>query len=240
MADAADKPAPSDVKRVKRRHVWRRARPVCLFVLLALLVIAVWLGSISYIRHGLPGTHPKGIRLETYAKIGEAMTIMSVLFAGLAFVALIATVWFQRKQIEAMIDGMEDQSFHLMEQISRMDYTVEEMRKQASEERLFRDREHLVSGIAAIAQYDISEPGCEQAMRLLNYYSYLALSLNEEDFFRILNTVITAEIRKKLEDLEARKQQETYPYAIEAHKRIKDLLKREGLARKGLSPRDTT
>jgi hypothetical protein len=240
MDDDTDKPKPPNLKRAKRRRAWHRARPIWLFFLLALLVIVVWLGSISYIRHGLPGTHPKGIRLETLAKIGEAMTITSVLFAGLAFVALIATVWFQRKQIEAMIDGMEEQALHLMDQISRMDYTVEEMRKQALEERRFRDREHLVSGIAAIAQYDISDPGCEQAMRLLNYYSYLALSRNDEDFLRILNTVITAEVRKKLEDLEARKQQETYPYAIEAHGRIKDLLKNEALARKGLSPRDAT
>jgi len=32
----------------------------------------------------------------------------SVLFSGLGFVALIATVWLQRKQIEAAIEGMED------------------------------------------------------------------------------------------------------------------------------------
>jgi hypothetical protein len=112
---------------------------------------------------------------------------------------------------------------------------VAEMRRQALEERRFRDREHFLSGIAAIAQYDISKPGCEQAMRLLDYYSYLALSLSDDEFFRVLNTVMTAEIRNKLEEIEAQKQ-DTYIYAINARKHIKDLLKREGLERKGLQP----
>jgi hypothetical protein len=46
---------------------------------------------------------------------------------------------------------------------------------------------------------------------------------------------MTAEIRNKLEEIEAQKQ-DTYIYAINARKHIKDLLKREGLERKGLQP----
>src|SRR5260370_890362 len=86
MTDDVDKLPPSDIKRLKRR-----TRAVWLFILLALLVIAIWLGSISYIRHGFLGTHPRVDRLETLAKIGEAMTITNVLFSGLGFLALIVT-----------------------------------------------------------------------------------------------------------------------------------------------------
>jgi hypothetical protein len=110
---------------------------------------------------------------------------------------------------------------------------VAAMREQALQERQFRNREHFLSGIAAIAQYDISEPGCEQAMRLLDYYSYKALSLKDDELFRVLNTVMTSEIRRKLEEFQARKQ-ETYGNAIKARTHIQELLKREALERKGL------
>ena len=102
MSDAK-KLTPSDIKRMKWIRAWRRVRPGLIFVLLALLVIVSWLGSIFYIRHGLPGTAGAGRRLETLAKIREAMTITNVLFAGLGFLALIVTVWFQRKQVESAI-----------------------------------------------------------------------------------------------------------------------------------------
>ena len=77
-----------------------------------MLVILIWLVSISYIRHGLPGTHPRADRLEMLAQIGEAMTITNVLFAGLGFLALIVTIWFQRKQVEAAMDAMAEQASH--------------------------------------------------------------------------------------------------------------------------------
>src|SRR3954451_18969836 len=73
--------------------------------------------------------------------------------------------------------------------------TVAAMRDQIAQERSFRIREHFLAGIAAIAQYDIASPGCEQAMRLLDYYSSLALGSEDPELLHILNTVMTAEIR---------------------------------------------
>jgi hypothetical protein len=88
------------------------------------LVIVVWVGSIWYMQ--------QGGRLETFAKLGEAMTVTNVLFAGLGFVALIATVWFQRKQVDSAIAGMEEQSSHLFEQTTKMDQTLDILREQSA------------------------------------------------------------------------------------------------------------
>lgn len=99
-------------------------------------------------------------------------------------------------------------------------------------ERRFRLREHVLSGISIIGQYDIDEPGCEQAMRLLDYYAAIALELREDELLLLLNTVMTSEIRKKLEELESSKQ-DTYLDAREARRRIQELLKRYHMARKG-------
>lgn len=98
-------------------------------------------------------------------------------------------------------------------------------------ERRFRLREHFLSGISIIGQYDIDEPGCEQAMRLLDYYAAIAIELHEDELLLLLNTVMTSEIRKKLEELETSKQ-ETYLDAREARRRIQVLLKKYHLARK--------
>src|SRR5271166_986871 len=54
------------------------------------------------------GSHLEQRRLQTIAQVGEAMAITGVLFSGLGFVALIATVWLQRQQIQAAIRGMEE------------------------------------------------------------------------------------------------------------------------------------
>ena len=49
---------------------------------------------------------PLRYRFETHAAVGEAMAI--TLFSGLGFVALIATVWLEREQVEAAIQSMEE------------------------------------------------------------------------------------------------------------------------------------
>jgi hypothetical protein len=85
-----------------------RWRVRSLLILVALLVILVWIISYSYFRHPFKNGQPLEDRLAIHAAVGEAMTITSVLFSGLGFVALIATVWFQRRQIEAAIQGMEE------------------------------------------------------------------------------------------------------------------------------------
>lgn len=101
-------------------------------------------------------------------------------------------------------------------------------------ERRFRVREHFLSGITVIGQYDIDSPGCEQAMRLLDYYSAVALELKDDELLLLLNTVMTGDIRRKLESLDATKQ-EIYLDAREARRTIQQLLKSYHLARKNIS-----
>lgn len=107
------------------------------------------------------------------------------------------------------------------------------MREQTEQERRLRIREHFLAGIAAIAQYDIASPGCEQAMRLLDYYSSLALDSEDPELLHILNTVMTAEIRKKIEEIQEQKQ-EIYVSAVAARSRIQEMLKTHHMQRKGL------
>jgi Na+/H+ antiporter NhaC len=83
-------------------------RPLLILVVPFVFVVVVWIISYSYFRHPFNNGQPLEDRLATHAAVGEAMAITSVLFSGLGFVALIATVWLQRRQIEAAIQGMEE------------------------------------------------------------------------------------------------------------------------------------
>ena len=107
---------------------------------------------------------------------------------------------------------------------------------QVGYERLFRLREHFLSGIGVIGQYDINNPGCEQALRLLDYYSTIALELKDVELLLLLNTVMTKEIRKVLETLDDGNQ-DIYMNARSARKKVQQILKDHNLARKGLKPR---
>ncbi len=113
---------------------------------------------------------------------------------------------------------------------------VASMQIQSQQERQLRNREHFLAGIATIAQYDIDSPACEQAMRLLDYYSSLALSQNDPALYSILNTVMTAEIRKKLEDIQEQGK-EIYPDAVAARTHIQKTLRDYHLQRKGIKPK---
>ena len=94
-------------------------------------------------------------------------------------------------------------------------------------------REHFLSGIAAIAQYDTESPGCEQAMRLMDYYSSLALVRSDPELFHILNTLMTSEVRKRIEYIQEQNQ-EAYPNAVAARIRIQTMLRTQNLERKGI------
>ena len=113
---------------------------------------------------------------------------------------------------------------------------VAAMQTQSTQARQFHMRQHFLAGVAAIAQYDIDSPGCEQAMRLLDYYSYLALSHDDPELLHILNTVMTDKIRKNLEEIQEHKQ-DIYAGAVAARNRIQAMLKQFHMERKGLKPK---
>lgn len=99
-------------------------------------------------------------------------------------------------------------------------------------ERTFRLREHFLSGLTIIGQYDVAKPGCEQALRLLDYYASLALELEDTELLILLNTVMTKEIRSRLEELDGQKQPDIYVSARAAKQKIGEVLRDHHLARK--------
>jgi hypothetical protein len=64
--------------------------------------------------------------------------------------------------------------------------------------RIAQARAMFASGIDAISRYDTHAPGCPQALRLLDHYSDLALQYDRNEFYSLLNTVMTDEMRKTL------------------------------------------
>ncbi|MEY3665073.1 MAG: hypothetical protein RLZZ153_1255 [Pseudomonadota bacterium] len=105
---------------------------------------------------------------------------------------------------------------------------------QQTSDRIFRLREHFLAGLNVIGQYDVVNPGCEQALRMLDHYSALALELEDDELLLLLNTVMTKDIRSRLEFLENEKQPDIYVYARTAKKRLAEVLKKRHMARKGL------
>ena len=91
-------------------------------------------------------------------------------------------------------------------------------------------RQFFLEGINLITQWDIESPGCDQCMRLLDYYSRLALSSEDNELLLLLNTVMTAKIRQNLEGKNGSFKATNYPYACEAIERIRPL--READARR--------
>lgn len=94
---------------------------------------------------------------------------------------------------------------------------------QARREGKFRVREHFIGGISAISSYEAQEAGTVKALRLLDYFSQVAIELDENELLLILNTVITGDIERRLEEIDEKKGRE-YPNAVEAKKRIDKLL----------------
>ena len=107
---------------------------------------------------------------------------------------------------------------------------------QQTYDRTFRLREQFLSGLNVIGQYDIAKPGCEQALRLLDHYSALALELDDNELLLLLNTVMTREIRSRLEELEGEKKPDIYVIARAAKMKIAEILKAHHMKRKGIGP----
>jgi hypothetical protein len=100
------------------------------------------------------------------AQIGEAMTITNVLFAGLGFIALIATVWFQRKQVESAIEGMSEQSSELARQALHAMETVDVLRTQSA----------ATSAAAQISALALLIPIKEQTLDVARHNANLGVS----------------------------------------------------------------
>jgi hypothetical protein len=104
--------------------------------------------------------------------------------------------------------------------------------KQAADNKNISDRQFFLDGINLITQWDLSSPGCDQCMRLLDYYGRLALASTDRELLLMLNTVITAEVRKNLEGKNGSFKSTNYPFACEAIDRIKVLREEDGRGQK--------
>lgn len=93
-------------------------------------------------------------------------------------------------------------------------------------------RQAFLDGINLITQWDIQNPGCDQALRLLDYYGRLALKSDDEELLLLLNTVVTAQLRKNLEGKNGSYRSTNYPFACEAMERIRPLRERDGRAQR--------
>lgn len=96
------------------------------------------------------------------------------------------------------------------------------------------DRQFFLEGINLITQWDIKAPGCDQCMRLLDYYGRLALISEDRELLLLLNTVITAKIRANLEGKNGSFKVTNYPYASEAIEKIRPLREADARAQKAL------
>lgn len=94
------------------------------------------------------------------------------------------------------------------------------------------DRQFFLEGINLITQWDIKSPGCDQCLRLLDYYGRLALLSEDRELLLLLNTVITAKIRENLEGKNGSFKVTNYPYACEAIERIRPLREADARAHK--------
>jgi hypothetical protein len=76
--------------------------------LLALGVCAFCVAAYFYIRHPVPWYLKQHHRLEIWANVGSAFTIVGTLFSSLGLVALIWTIWVQIDQLKTIDEGQRD------------------------------------------------------------------------------------------------------------------------------------
>lgn len=107
---------------------------------------------------------------------------------------------------------------------------------QQSETARHSQRDFFLQGVNLITQWDIASPGCDQCLRLLDYYGRVALGSEDRELLLILNTVITAKIRENLQGQNGSFKRTNYPYACEAMDKIAALRKEDGMAAKPKRP----
>jgi len=107
---------------------------------------------------------------------------------------------------------------------------------QSIQQERFFSRQYFIQGIDLIGTA-IRGSDSTTALRLIEYYSRLALSKQDAELFLILNTVLSGDTRKTLEARD-KNTLGNYPFAVDAMKEIGALLKTQSLKRKDLSAAD--
>ena len=155
---------------------------------------------------------PSGLNLSQLGQIGDFLGGHTSAFAGsLSLVVILFFTFNQAKQ---------QQAFFLI---------------QKSDTSRTAERQYFLDGIKLITEWDIKSSGCDQCMRLLDYYSRLALQSEDRELLLLLNTVITAKIRQNLEGKNGGFKVTNYPYASEAVEKIRPLREADARTQKAFA-----
>lgn len=96
------------------------------------------------------------------------------------------------------------------------------------------DRQFVFEGVKLIIQLNDQNPGCDQCMRFLDYYSRFALQSGDKELLLLVNIVIIGEIRKNLEGKNESFKSTNYPFAVKALSEIRSIRKKDVMEQKGL------
>jgi len=196
-------------------YTYLKETPRWMLLILALLGVLAALPIASLVVAGYENLRleiPKGLSMADLGELGEFFGGHTSAFAGSA--SLIVVIFFTFHQAK------QQRIFFVSQQ--------DETSKNA-------ERQFFLEGINLIAQWDIKSPGCDQCMRLLDYYGRIALKSIDRELLLLLNTVITAQIRSNLEGKNGSFKVSNYPYATSAVERIRPLREADGRAHKAQS-----
>jgi len=194
------------------RYIYLKETPRWMLVLLVVVGLLAILPIANLIVVGYKNLNiglPSDLSLTQLGQLGDFFGGHTSAFAGsLSLVVVLFFTFHQAKQQRAFF-----------------------LSQQADTSKI-ADRQFFLEGINLITQWDIKSPGCDQCMRLLDYYSRLALLSEDRELLLILNTVITAKIRQNLEGKNGSFKVTNYPYACEAIERIRPLREADARSQK--------
>lgn len=194
------------------KYPYLNETPGLLLALLVLLCVFAVLPIASLIAAGSEnlklGT-PAHLSMTELGQLGDFFGGHTAAFAGsLSLVVVLFFTFHQAKQQRIFFDS------------------------QQAETTKHAERQFFLEGINLITQWDIQSPGCDQCMRLLDYYGRVALQSTDRELLLLLNTVITAKIRSNLEGKNGSFRVTSYPYACKALEEIRPLREADARALK--------
>lgn len=104
--------------------------------------------------------------------------------------------------------------------------------KQSLQQERYFMRNYFLQGLELISSAIQNEDDF-QALRVIDYFSRLAISSEDDELFLVLNTILYGNIRKQLEQPEDH-MRNNYPFAVETISRIGNIQRTKALSRKGI------
>lgn len=194
------------------KYPYLKETPIWLCLVLLLLCVASIIPIINMAMLGSEALRlgkDSGLELDDLAQFGDFFGGHTSAFTG--SLSLLVVLFF---------------TFHQAKQ-QREFFVLQQQDSAKSAERVL-----FLDGINLITQWDISSSGCDQCLRLLDYYGRLALNSDDRELLLLLNTVITADIRANLQSKNGSFKATNYPYACCAIEAIRPLRESDARALK--------